>query len=121
MTDLNYFGQHFLLDCGECDYESITDKEKILEFCDFLIKEIDMIPVGDPQIEYCLEGDLNEGYSLLQLIVTSNITAHFVTKSKTAYIDIFSCKEFSTETVKNVVKSYFDPQSIRETFLIRNA
>lgn len=116
---MNYWGYHYLLDCSGC--KNITDEQHIRDFCKTLVNNIDMIALGDPQLEYCLEGTDNEGYSLLQLITTSNITAHFVTKNNTAYIDVFSCKKFDTETVNNVVQQYFNPTQIKRTFLTRHA
>jgi len=80
-----------------------------------------MVSAGPPQLEYCLSGTDNEGYSLLQLITTSNITAHFVTKTKAAYIDIFSCKEFDTNVVDNLIQNYFSPKNIKKNYLLRNA
>ena len=48
-----------------------------------------------------------KGYPLLQLIETSNITAHFSEDTNAAYIDIFSCKEFDVERVAEFTKEFF--------------
>lgn len=116
---MTYWGYHYLLDCSGC--KNIKNRDIILEFTSVLVKNIDMVAIGSPQLEYCLQGTDNEGYSLLQLITTSNITAHFVTKSKTAYIDIFSCKNFDTKKVDNIVYTYFRPTDLKKNFLLRNA
>ena len=76
---------------------------------------------GKPTIEYLLTGHKNEGYSMLQLIHTSNLSAHFMSKSKTAYFDVFSCKKFNTKTVDLVVKKYFDPKKSKSKLLTRQA
>ena len=77
---------------------------------------------GDPVIEYFAEHDpAAAGYSLMQLIETSSITAHFADSSGDAYIDIFSCKQFDIEKAKSVVYSFFMPVKIRTTFLNRQA
>jgi len=114
-----YWGYHLILDCSHC--ENISDYNIIKSFVDELLTAIDMIPHGEIQLEYLLEGSDNEGYSLLQMITTSNITAHFVTKQKSAYIDIFSCKHFDKDIVVSVIENYFKPSSIQETFLKRSA
>jgi S-adenosylmethionine/arginine decarboxylase-like enzyme len=80
-----------------------------------------MIPVGNTIIELLLPGEPNQGYSVMQLITTSNITAHFVDSDSTAYIDVFSCKDFDLEIVKSVVNDYFKPIQIKETFIYRDA
>lgn len=116
----NFFGKHCLLDCTGCN-DLISSREHILNFNKEIIQRIDMKPVGEPKIKYLLEGEINEGFSLLQLIVTSNLTAHFVTRSRTAYIDIFSCKNFDTDTVRKIVYKYFSPTCIKTTLLTRDA
>ena len=118
---MNYWGYHFLLDCSGCDINLISDKDNIINFVKTLTKNIDMVAVGEPIVELLLEGEDNEGYSLMQLISTSNITGHFVTKTGTAYIDVFSCKKFDTHIVENTVQDFFNPSNNRLTFLTRHA
>jgi len=114
-----YWGYHLILDCSGCS--NITDKLHIKKFVKDTIDTIGMEVYGDLQIEYLLPGTDNEGYSVLQMITTSNLTAHFVTKSNTAYIDIFSCKEFDQELAKQKVLEYFSPSNINACFLERSA
>lgn len=116
-----YWGYHLILDCSMCNIERITNKEIIEFFVKTLVKSIDMVAHGEPQLELLLPGTDNEGYSLLQMITTSNITAHFVNKNGAAFIDVFSCKEFDAEVVKQTVQTFFEPVIIKETFLKRNA
>lgn len=118
---MEHFGWHFILDCSGCDEQAITDKETIYNFSKELVKRIEMTAYGEPIIEYMLPGDEKEGYTLVQLITTSTIMAHFLTKHKTAYIDVFSCKKFNTYIVENTVKEFFKCDNIRFTFLTRNA
>jgi len=113
------WGHHLILDCSGC--ENITDESHIKKFIKDTIESIEMIAHGDPQIEYLLPGTDNEGYSVLQMITTSNLTAHFVTKSKSAYIDVFSCKEFDANIAEEKVKEYFNPKQINGRFLTRSA
>ena len=115
-----YFGYHLMLDIAGCN-ENIKDKTKIAEFAKDLVERIDMIAHGEPIIEYMLPGDPKQGYSLVQLIETSNITAHFIEPNYTAYVDIFSCREFDTDVVKLAVIEYFNPIKMREHFLHRQA
>ena len=77
--------------------------------------------VGNPIIEYLTPTKENSGYSLMQMIETSNITAHFVESNQSAYIDVFSCKQFDPLVAEHVVKEYFDPNNIKATFITRNA
>ena len=114
-----YWGYHLMLDCSRC--EQIDSRENIYNFVKDLVKEIDMVAHGEPIIEYLLPGDPKQGYSLMQLITTSNISGHFMELDGTAYFDIFSCKEFDIKVAQNIVKKYFNPKKIRVNFLTRHA
>ena len=118
-VDNTYWGYHLMLDCSEC--KNIDNRQTIYNFVKDLVKEIDMVAHGEPIIEYLLPGDPKQGYSLMQLITTSNICGHFMELDGTAYFDIFSCKEFDISIAQNVVKKYFNPKKIRVNFLTRHA
>jgi len=113
------WGYHLILDCKNCNIESINNDSTIRNFVSTLVERIDMQVHGAPQIELLLPGTDNEGYSLLQMITTSNITAHFVNKTGNAYIDIFSCKQFKTSIVVHTVEEFFSPKFIKTTYLER--
>ena len=114
------WGYHLLLDCSGCN-SRIRDKESIKQFVSTLITAIDMKRVGNPVLEYLTPTLENSGYSLMQMIETSNITAHFVESNQSAYIDVFSCKQFDPLVAEQIVKDYFSPNNIKTNFLIRNA
>lgn len=116
-----FWGYHLMLDCSGCDIDSISNKEVIYKFIKDLVEKIDMTAHGEPIIEHLLPGDPKQGYSLMQLITTSNICAHFMELDGTAYFDIFSCKTFDVETAKTVVDQYFNPKKTRVNFITRHA
>lgn len=115
-----YWGYHLMLDCAGCSYFSISDKETIYNFTKQLVKDIDMIAYGEPQIVRFGTGN-KAGYTLVQLIETSNICAHFVEEDNTMYLDVFSCKQFDPNVVENLVRQYFDAIKVRRSFLTRQA
>ncbi len=112
------WGYHLILDCYDADKEQISSKSNVEEFSRTLVKTIDMVPFGEPQVVLFGSGDA-EGYTLVQLIETSNISAHFSPSKGAFYLDVFSCKEFDEVKVLEVVKEYFSPKKIRERFLER--
>jgi len=114
-----YWGYHLLLDCSGCS--GIDNRDNIYRFVKDLVVRIDMTAHGEPIIEYLLPGDPKQGYSLMQLITTSNIAGHFMELDGTCYIDVFSCKEFDVATAKQVVTEYFKPTRMRVNFLTRHA
>ena len=116
-----FFGYHLLLDCSNCDRTKIGSRENIYNFVKTLIERIDMVAVGEPIIEMLCVGDPKVGYSLMQLISTSNITGHFMDISGEAYIDIFSCKLYDIQVAEQCVWEFFGPETVRVNFLTRNA
>ena len=114
------FGWHLLLDCSECSREMIGNRDNIYNFAKTLVNRIDMVAVGEPIIEMLCEGDPKVGYSLVQLISTSNITGHFMDISGEAYIDVFSCKPFDYKVAEDCVREFFKPEKIRVNFLTRH-
>jgi S-adenosylmethionine/arginine decarboxylase-like enzyme len=117
-----YWGYHMMLDCAGCPIELITNEDNILKFNRELVKRIDMEAYGEPQLKYFAEHDPDKaGYTLLQLISTSNICVHFVDKNGALYADVFSCKEFDQDTVENTLREFFKPQTVNRFFRIRDA
>ena len=117
-----YWGYHLLLDCGECDLDKMKDKSNIEKWIKCLVQDIDMTPIGEPYIARVAEDQIDKaGYTAMQLIVTSHIASHFVDSTKQIYLDVFSCRKFDKETVKQSMIKYFDCGSMRETYTTRQA
>lgn len=112
------WGYHLILDCYEADKELITNEKNIADFAKTLVRRIDMKAYGEPQVIHFGEDD-KLGYTLVQLIETSNISAHFCDDTGNFYIDVFSCKPYSVETVLDTVREYFFPKRIKERFIER--
>jgi S-adenosylmethionine/arginine decarboxylase-like enzyme len=116
------WGYHLLLDCTAGNLEEIKSKENIYNFIKELVVAIDMVAFGEPWIERFATHDAEKaGFSLCQMIETSNITGHFCDKDGNFYIDVFSCKPFENDIVLNVVDKYFHPTKIRMHFISRDA
>jgi S-adenosylmethionine/arginine decarboxylase-like enzyme len=47
------------------------------------------------------------GFSMTQLIETSLISAHFANQSNVTYLDVFSCKPYDPEVVRDFATRYF--------------
>jgi S-adenosylmethionine/arginine decarboxylase-like enzyme len=108
MKNLPSWGKHLVVDAAGCS-EAINDKEAIKEFNRKLVKEIQMVPFGEPQVEWFADHDPDKaGYSSLQWIQTSAIVGHFVPQTWTAHIDVFSCMDFDTDKVIEVMKEFFE-------------
>lgn len=117
---INSWGYHLTLDCKACDIPAVMDYDNIWTFTERLVKDIDMVAYGDPQIVNFGSGD-KAGYTLIQLIETSNICAHFCNEDGNAYIDVFSCKTFDEKVVIKLVSEHFKPERIKTSFFFRDA
>ena len=117
---MRFWGYHLMLDCAGCIPNTIRDRQTIHAFTDNLVRRIDMIPYGSPLIQHFGSGN-KAGYTLVQLIETSNICAHFVEETDDMYLDVFSCKEFCPEEVAQVVRHYFGPDRMNTKFVVRQA
>jgi len=108
------WGQHLVLDLSGCDREKISSGENILAWGSALVKAIDMVAYGKPQLEHFATHKLETaGYTFVQLIETSNIAAHFAENLGEVYIDIFSCRDFDEEKAKAVTQEFFAPTAMR--------
>jgi S-adenosylmethionine/arginine decarboxylase-like enzyme len=120
MSEKTYWGHHLIINAGECNPETIRDYNTIFQFAKQLVREIDMVAYGEPQIVKFGHDD-KAGYTLVQLIETSNICAHFVDETNDAYIDVFSCKPFDEKVVINLVKTFFEAKKFDTLFIDRQA
>ena len=114
------WGHHVMLNIARCRPASIRCPIHIGDFSRRLVTAIDMKPYGEPQVVMFGEGN-KRGYTLIQLIETSNIAGHFCEESNNAYLDVFSCKPFDYGTVEAMVGQYFEPERIQAITMRRDA
>ena len=114
------WGQHLVLDLNGCPRELLACKENILKWTKELVDAIDMKAYGEPTIEHFATHSYDAaGYTLLQMIETSNIAAHFAENLGQVYIDIFSCKTFDNQVAIDVCNKYFQFKEYNQHSIIR--
>lgn len=113
------WGWHLVLNLYGCSPERIKSAEVIRQFVIELCDLIEMRRFGEPTIVNFGDDPRVAGYSLVQLIETSNICAHFADESSAVYIDIFSCKKFDPDTAAAFCIETFGAQSYSATFIAR--
>jgi S-adenosylmethionine/arginine decarboxylase-like enzyme len=113
------WGYHLQLDCGVCEPSAIRDAVLIYKFSRELVEQIDMKAYGEPQIVWFGTGNKG-GYTLIQLIETSNISCHYCEEDSAMFLDVFSCKPFSIDVVKDCVQKYFKPMKMISHYLERS-
>lgn len=95
------------IDIYDCDPEIIRNADAIRRFVVELCELIGMKRFGETQVVHFGEEERVAGYSMVQLIETSLISAHFANLTNTTYLDVFSCKAYNPEIVKGFSQAYF--------------
>jgi S-adenosylmethionine/arginine decarboxylase-like enzyme len=102
------WGRHLVVDLYKCDMALIRDGEVIAKFVAELVEAVNMQTHGQLLLErFALDNPDAAGYSAVQLITTSNVTAHFAEGDNTAYVDLNSCKEFPAEPAAQFTADFF--------------
>lgn len=119
---MSYWGYHLILDCAGCDPARMSDHTVVDQWIRGLVRDINMEPIGEPRIEFTA-GDFPDkaGFTVVQIIVTSSIVAHFIDRDGHIYLDVFSCREFDPRVVRQSMESSFGATRMREYFLTRQA
>lgn len=115
------WGMHLTVDVANCNANR-SDADAIARFAKDMVDRIDMIAYGEPWIVHFGKDDPKvAGYTLTQLIETSNITAHFCDLSGECYFDVFSCKEFDVDLALDVIAEHFGSRDWVYNFQTRQA
>jgi S-adenosylmethionine/arginine decarboxylase-like enzyme len=103
----NVWGIASAIDIYNCDPAKIRDAEFIKQFVVDLCELIEMKRFGETQVVHFGEDEKVAGFSMVQLIETSLISAHFANLTNTTYLDVFSCKAYDPDVVKDFALKAF--------------
>ena len=103
----NVWGVAASIDIYECDPALIRSAEHIRQFVRELCELIEMKRFGETQIVHFGEDARVAGFSMVQLIETSLISAHFANQTNATYLDVFSCKPYDPEVVRKFACEFF--------------
>jgi S-adenosylmethionine/arginine decarboxylase-like enzyme len=125
-----WWGYETLFDLKGCSRASVIDQDHIKQFAKTLIDAINMEAYGEPQVVHFGVGP-RSGNTLIALITTSNIVAHFCDGEvdsdgntivpSDGYLNIFSCKTYDVAVAEKVVREYFKPERVRVNYITRQA
>ena len=114
------FGLEVILDLHECDPQVIRSGKKLAEYATKLCKLLGMKKYGKTQLPHFGYNEAHTaGYSMLQFIETSSITGHFSELWNSAYINIFSCKEFDARKAIRFSVGFFGSKRFVKRILVR--
>ena len=119
-NDEKRWGLAVCVDLGECDHKKISSKEHITKFAIDLAEFINMKRYGEPVVVFFGDEPKVQGYSLVQLIETSQISGHFAEDTDRAFIDIFSCKEFPPKKTAEYTQKYFGAKKMEYAVCFRD-
>lgn len=118
MTDA-VWGYQTCIDLYNCDPEIIRSRKYIKLYLLAIVKEIDMKAYGEPIIKHFGSSKKVEGFTMIQMIETSLISGHFVEMNNSAFIDIFSCKDYDHMRATTMTQEYFKAPHTVVTNLLR--
>lgn len=119
------YGLELILDLKDCDVNTFA-RDSIGIYFDELCKLINM-GQGDRHFwddeglppEECQTNPKTTGVSAVQFILTSTIVVHTLTKLGTAYVNIFSCKDFDTDIAEDFTRQWFGAKECNATIVER--
>lgn len=119
ITKENMWGMSTSIDLHNCNPDTIRDADKIKQFVKELVELIEMKAFGECVVVNFGEDPRVAGYSMMQLIETSLISAHFANESNAVYLDVFSCKEYNPKTAADFAKEFFEAEDYHITTVLR--
>ena len=107
------------IDIYDCDPATIRDADAIRRFVVQLCDLIEMKRFGETQVVHFGEDEKVAGYSMVQLIETSLISAHFANLTNATYLDVFSCKPYDPDVVAQFARDYFGGSRVESSVTFR--
>jgi S-adenosylmethionine/arginine decarboxylase-like enzyme len=95
-------------DLYDCNPATIRDADAIRRFVVELCDLIEMRRFGETQVVHFGEDERVAGFSMVQLIETSLISAHFANLTNTVYLDVFSCRPYDPAVVEAFALGFFE-------------
>lgn len=115
----NAWGMEVALDLLDVDLELIKSEEHIRRYVKELVELIEMKAYGETQVVHFGSCPEVQGYTMVQMIETSLISAHFAELTSAAYINVFSCKPFDPEKVQEFSVNFFNAKEASVHIMIR--
>lgn len=114
------FGLEVVMDLYDCDPKVVRSARKLSEYATKLCKLLKMKKYGKTMLPHFGYNEAHTaGYSMLQFIETSSITGHFSELWNSAYINVFSCRDFDTKKAIEFTIKFFSAKRVNKRVLIR--
>ncbi len=114
------WGLSTAVDVYGCDPGAIRDRERIVQFTHELCDTLGVKRFGETQVVRFGADPRVYGYSMVQLIETSLVSAHFAEDSNTVYLDLFRCKWYDAQAAADLAMKFFRADIIRVRTCLRH-
>ncbi len=120
------FGPHLMLDFY-CDASHLNDKPFWEDLLIGLVGEIGMTPISPPFVYSAVctnpawDPPTASGLSGFIVLAESHLAFHTFVESEFAFLDVFSCKPFNREVIKDFLARKIDAQRFNENLVRRGA
>ena len=119
------YGKELILDLHNCSVEEFNRKS-LTKYLARLCELIDMEPCklvwwddhGVPPEEQQTK-EHTKGTTVVQFILTSNITIHTLDLLKNVYVNIFSCKYFNSDLAEKYTVGFFKGELVQSLTIDR--
>jgi len=112
------FGPHLFIDFA--NYMGPSSMDDLFDEFDRMPFHIGMTPIMRP---YVIKNNMNgvRSISVLTMIAESHISLHYFPDTKKAYLDLFSCRFFDYNDVKEKLEQVFKGENSRSTLMPRGS
>lgn len=113
---------HLLIDLYGCDVNSLNDKELLEKALKDLSEIMGLrIIVGPILVHYVgREGSPSgEGFSGFVIVAESHVSIHTDIRTGYASIDVYSCKRFDVQCIREYLTKVFKPTEIEKQLILR--
>ncbi|MEO8538310.1 MAG: S-adenosylmethionine decarboxylase [bacterium] len=114
------WGMSLHLDLHRCDPGLIRDEVAIKRFTVELCDMLGVRRFGPTQVVRFGRDPMVYGYSMVQLIETSLVSAHFAEDSNAVYLDIFSCKYYDPQKAADYSAEFFRSDAVNGVVTLRH-
>jgi S-adenosylmethionine/arginine decarboxylase-like enzyme len=113
------WGLDAAIDLFDCDPELVRDPSVIRACVIDVCEQIQMHRYGEPQLVHFGDEPRVCGYTLVQLIETSAITAHFIEQANAVCLNVFSCSPYRPLQTTALCQQWFRAGSVRVCVVFR--
>lgn len=106
-TAVGAWGLSTSINVHDCDPDLIRSGDQIERFTVQLCNLLRVRRTGDIRLVRFGADPAIYGYSMVQMIETSLVSAHFAEQTNAAYIDIFSCRWYDARAAAEFAARFF--------------